>query len=145
MAEYRIIVDFNGGGDGYKSPNSEKPKLTDEQVQEQQLSSSIFGFAQKGVNAFSSLATVATVVDAAKTIFSYEVHKVGRYTGSQQAQDVANAALSIAGMIFNPIGSALNIAFEQEERRYERQWENIGLNLYRERGGVSLNRSRSEV
>jgi hypothetical protein len=97
---------------------------------------------QKGMSSFASLAVVAAVTATAKNIFSHEVQRIGRYTGSQQAQDVANATLSILGMVANPLGTAINLGYERNQREYEREWESIGLQLSRERGGVSLNRSR---
>lgn len=142
MSEYRIVVDFNGGQGGDITPAAQQET---QQSQSTQTGMSIFNFVEKGIGGFASFATAATAVAAAKNIFSHEIQRVERYTGSRQAQDVANASLSIIGMITNPIGTAINIAYEKDATRYQRQWENIGLQLYRERGGDSLNRSRSEV
>lgn len=147
MSEYKIVVDFNGGqdGDGYKSPNANKdPKQTYEDRQAQTVLQSVFGFVQQGINGFAGLATVAGVAAVGKSIFSHEIQRVGRYTGSSQAQDVANATLSILGMIANPLGTAINLGYEMDQRQYERTWESIGLQLARERGGASINRSRQE-
>ncbi len=144
MAEYRIVVDFNGGGDGYKSPNKKNDAKT-EDTQNNQMSTlgdMVFSFAEIGANAFAGLATVASVLAIGKSIFSNEIARVQRYTGSQQAQDVANANLSILGIFANPLGATIQLGYERDQREYERRWESIGLQLARERGGVSLNRSR---
>lgn len=146
---YKIVVNFNGGdgGDGYKSPQAESKTLSGDEQQVAQLEKIMnapFNVLERGANSFASIVTVAAVAQTAKNIFSHEVQRVGRYTGSQQAQDVANATLSIISKIINPLGAIINSAYETDENMYQRQWESIGLQLYRERGGVSLNRSRTE-
>ena len=151
MANYTITVNFNdtSGDKGYKSPK----KKNQEEVEENgsvfstigsDIGNSIFSFAEKGVQAYAGIASIATMVEVGKEIFSNYVQRVGRFAGSQQAQDVANASMSIFGKIFRPVSSAINYMFEKEQNQYERDWENIGLQLYRERGGMSINRSRTE-
>lgn len=147
---YKIVIDFNGAQGGESTDVGTTPqmptKLPDAQTPTQpQQTGAIASLMQKGMSSFASLAVVAAVTATAKNIFSHEVQRIGRYTGSQQAQDVANTALSLIGMIKNPIESAIAYHYEREQREYERNWESIGLVLARERGGVSLNRSRSEV
>ena len=150
MANYTITVDFKGGqgGDGYKSPKKgtrEKEQLPEPTIG-QQLDNkfdSIFDMLDNGSNAFGDVALVATLVEIGKDVFSHEVQKIGRYTGSQQAQSIANASLSLIGMIFNPIGSAINLAYEIDARAYQKEWENIGLTVARERAGTAINRSRT--
>ncbi len=150
MAEYRIVVDFNGGGDGYKSEffrtvETENAVNTSSQIAGQSFSTSAFGMLENGLSAFAGLKIVKEMEKLARQVFSNEIQKVGRYTGSQQAQDVANATLDLISWIRNPYESAIAYNYKREQREYDRKWESIGLNLYRERGGVSFNRSRSEV
>lgn len=150
MAEYRIIVDFKGGqgGDGYTSTGDKKKKEKDpipELTFAQKFENSAFSMIEKGMNAFSNLAPVALAVEMGENIFSHEMQRIGRYTGSQYAQDVANMVVSAAGKVFNPFGSIINLAYEESESRYQKTWESIGIQLDKERGGASLNYSRTGV
>ena len=144
MSEYKIVVDFNGG-------QTEKTPAEIEAERQQKFNKEFFGKvdsnfnAEKWLGSFGSLLTVSAPAMIAKNIFSHEIQRVGRYTGSSQAQDVTNASMSILGKIANPIGTMINTMYEIEQSQYEKQWESIGLQLYRERAGVSFNRSRSEV
>ena len=147
---YKIVIDFNGAQGGESTDVGTTPqmptKLPDAQTQTQpQQTGAIASLMQKGMSSFASIATIGALVSVAKSVFSHEVQFIGRYTGSQQAQDVANASLSMVGMIKNPIGSMIDLAYQYEEAKYARQWESIGLTLAKERGGFSLNRSRSTV
>lgn len=141
---YKIVIDFN----------QIAPEKTPEEIEAERqakFNKEFFGRvdgnfdAKKWMGSFGSMLTVSASVAVAQNIFSHEMQRVARYTGSQQAQDLANASLSIIKKTLNPIGTMINTAYELEQRAYERQWESIGLQLYRERGGVSLNRSRTEV
>lgn len=144
---YKIVIDFNGAQGGESTDVGTTPqmptKLPDAQTQTQpQQTGAIASLMQKGMSSFASIASVGALVSVAKSIFSHEVQRIGRYTGSQQAQDVANATLSILGMVANPLGTAINLGYEMDQREYERTWESIGLQLASERSGVTLNRSR---
>lgn len=152
MSEYKLIVYFNGGqgGDGYKSPNK---KTTEENVENgsvlntigTDISNSVFGFLEKGFNAYAGIGSVTVLAEVGKDIFSNYTQRIERFTGSKQAQDVASAIQSIAGKFLRPITAQVNYLFEREQSSYEKMWESIGLQLARERGGMSINRSRSEV
>lgn len=149
---YELIINFNGrqNGDGYKSPKKKKQENEIEngsvfETLGDEIANSIFSFAEKGVNAFTGIATIATIEEVGREIYSNYIQRIDRFTGSRQAQDIANASLSIAGKVFHPISSYVNYMFESEQSRYDKGWESIGLNLYRERGGMSLNRSRNET
>ena len=145
---YKIVIDFNGAQGGESTDVGTTPqmptKLPDAQTQTQpQQTGAIASLMQKGMSSFASLATVATVVSVAKSIFSHEVQRIGRYTGSQQAQSLANATLSLVGKFANPVSSIVNYLYEVEQTNYEMKWENIDLQLYRERAGTPINRSRT--
>ena len=154
MSEYRIVVDFNGGQQKDGSYESDFAKMVNSggAVAETSAAASqtfampnAFSALTDGMgNAFAGLLLVKEAEKIGRQVFSNEIQRVGRYTGSSQAQDVANATLSLIGMIKSPIESAIAYHYEREQREYERNWESIGLDLARERGGVSLNRSRSE-
>lgn len=148
MANYTITVNFNdASGDNVTdtlSENEEKKKVENYLIDGGiGFGDSIFNTAKSAGKAFASIFTVATVAATAKQIFSHEIQRIDRYTGSQQAQDVANATLSAAQMIFKPISSAVNLAYELKDSEYERNWESIGMQLFRERGGATLNHSRT--
>ena len=147
MAAYKIIVDFKGGqgGDGYKSQSADSFSSSPDAQQNAQfdkLVNSPFTMIETGATAFANIAAVGTVAAIGMSLFSHETQRIGRYTGSQRAQDMANATLSIISKIANPIGAIINAAYESDERQYQRTWESIGIQLDRERGGASLNRSR---
>lgn len=150
MSEYKIVVDFNGGQGSSKSQKSKETESAFENTDimsafENKFTESIFDFVGKGMIAFAGYNAIKTTAEIGKTIFSQEVQKIGRYTGSQQAQNIANATLSVIGKFANPIGSIINYVYEVDQSNYEMKWESIGLQLYRERGGTALNRSRSET
>lgn len=152
MAKYTIDINFNDVANaeeiGYKSSFAKPDKIDDEAPQS-------FGQFVKGAKAF---ATAIPGVNLVKSAFDWQISLVGRYTGSQQAQNVANASMKIAaqagGLAFNLatgnyIGAALTVgatifgyAKEAEENRYERKWENISNHVGIERAGASYNRSR---
>lgn len=152
MANYTIDVNFNeNADDGYKSQFS-----TGKGGGETENDFS-FGALVKGVKAFAQAIPGASLI---KQSFDWGVSIIGRETGSQVAQDKANAIMKLVGQagstamafaIGGPLGgtlalasTALQYAREGEQKAYNRSVENINLRLLRERGGPSLNRSRRE-
>lgn len=153
MANYTIDINFNDKSpeDGYTSPFS-APKEND--PTDDDFS---FGALVKGVRNFAKAIPGASLV---KQSFDWGVSLVGRTTGSQHAQDVANAVMKIAGQVGGtatafavggPVAgvlalgaTALSYAKEAEQASYDRNIENINRRLLRERAGASFNRSREE-
>lgn len=163
MAEYKITVDFKssgGGGSkkekGYQSVFSEWADDIKSGIKEINGDSKFNHFVQ-GVQAFANVIPAAQIV---KSGFDWQVSLIGRYKGSQQAQDIANASMKIAGQVggialafatgnyvaggLMTIGTLFGYAREAEENTYQRKWENIGNTIGRERAGASFNRSRTE-
>lgn len=163
MAEYKITVDFKdsgGGGSkkekGYQSVFSEWADDIKSGIKEINGDSKFNHFVQ-GVQAFANVIPAAQIV---KSGFDWQVSLIGRYKGSQQAQDIANASMKIAGQVggialafatgnyvaggLMTIGTLFGYAREAEENAYQRKWENIGNAIGRERAGASFNRSRLE-
>ena len=148
MANYTITVNFQDANDtkvsDTLSENEEKKKVENYAINgDISFGESIFNTVKSTGKAFASIFTVASLASTAKQIFAHEIQRIDRYTGSQQAQDVANAYLSMAQMIFKPISSSINLAYELKDSEYANKWESIGLQLYRERGGATLNHSRT--
>lgn len=152
MANYTIDVNFNNGeDDGYHSPFS-APK-TDDPVD----NNDGFGAMLLGVRSFAKAIPGANLI---KQGFDWQVSLIGRNTGSQVAQDKANAVMKIVGQVGGtamafaaggPVGGflamagiALSYAREAEQTNYDRNMENINRTLLRERAGASFNRSREE-
>ena len=162
MAEYKITVDFksSGGGSkkekGYQSVFSEWADDIKSGIKEINGDSKFNHFVQ-GVQAFANVIPASQIV---KSGFDWQVSLIGRYKGSQQAQDIANASMKIAGQVggialafatgnyvaggLMTIGTLFGYAREAEENTYQRKWENIGNAIGRERAGASFNRSRLE-
>ena len=163
MAEYKITVDFKnsgGGGSkkakGYQSVFSEWADDIKSGIKEINGDSKFNHFVQ-GVQAFANVIPAAQIV---KSGFEWQVSLIGRYQGSQQAQDIANASMKIAGQVggialafatgnyvaggLMTLGTLFSYAREAEENAYQRKWENIGNAIGRERAGASFNRSRTE-
>lgn len=163
MAEYKITVDFkdSGGGSskkekGYQSVFSEWADDIKSGIKEINGDSKFNHFVQ-GVQAFANVIPAAQII---KSGFEWQVSLIGRYKGSQQAQDIANASMKIAGQVggialafatgnyvaggLMTIGTLFGYAREAEENTYQRKWENIGNAIGRERAGASFNRSRLE-
>lgn len=163
MAEYKITVDFkdSGGGSskkekGYQSVFSEWADDIKSGIKEINGDSKFNHFVQ-GVQSFANVIPAAQIV---KSGFDWQVSLIGRYKGSQQAQDIANASMKIAGQVggialafatgnyvaggLMTIGTLFGYAREAEENTYQRKWENIGNAIGRERAGASFNRSRTE-
>ena len=163
MAEYKITVDFkdSGGGSskkekGYQSVFSEWADDIKSGIKEINGDSKFNHFVQ-GVQAFANVIPAAQII---KSGFEWQVSLIGRYKGSQQAQDIANASMKIAGQVggialafatgnyvaggLMTIGTLFGYAREAEENTYQRKWENIGNAIGRERAGASFNRSRTE-
>ena len=163
MAEYKITVDFKnsgGGGSkkdkGYQSIFSELADDIKSGIKEINGDSKFNHFVQ-GVQAFANVIPAAQIV---KSGFEWQVSLIGRYQGSQQAQDIANASMKIAGQVggialafatgnyvaggLMTLGTLFGYAREAEENAYQRKWENIGNAIGRERAGASFNRSRTE-
>ena len=163
MAEYKITVDFKssgGGGSkkekGYQSVFSEWADDIKSGIKEINGDSKFNHFVQ-GVQAFANVIPAAQII---KSGFDWQVSLIGRYKGSQQAQDIANASMKIAGQVggialafatgnyvaggLMTIGTLFGYAREAEENTYQRKWENIGNTIGRERAGASFNRSRTE-
>ena len=163
MAEYKITVDFKssgGGGSkkekGYQSVFSEWADDIKSGIKEINGDSKFNHFVQ-GVQAFANVIPAAQIV---KSGFDWQVSLIGRYKGSQQAQDIANASMKIAGQVggialafatgnyvaggLMTIGTLFGYAREAEENTYQRKWESIGNAIGRERAGASFNRSRTE-
>ena len=162
MAEYKITVDFksSGGGSkkekGYQSVFSEWADDIKSGIKEINGDSKFNHFVQ-GVQAFANVIPAAQII---KSGFDWQVSLIGRYKGSQQAQDIANASMKIAGQVggialafatgnyvaggLMTIGTLFGYAREAEENTYQRKWENIGNAIGRERAGASFNRSRLE-
>lgn len=163
MAEYKITVDFKssgGGGSkkekGYQSVFSEWADDIKSGIKEIN-GNSPFNQTVQGIQALANVIPAAQIV---KSGFDWQVSLIGRYKGSQQAQDVANASMKIAGQVggialafatgnyvaggLMTIGTLFGYAREAEENTYQRKWENIGNTIGRERAGASFNRSRTE-
>ena len=163
MAEYKITVDFKGSGGGgakkekgYQSVFSEWADDIKSGIKEINGDSKFNHFVQ-GVQAFANVLPAAQIV---KSGFEWQVSLIGRYQGSQQAQDIANASMKIAGQVggialafatgnyvaggLMTLGTLFGYAREAEENAYQRKWENIGNAIGRERAGASFNRSRTE-
>ena len=163
MAEYKITVDFKGSGGGgskkekgYQSIFSEWADDIKSGIKEINGDSKFNHFVQ-GVQAFANVIPAAQIV---KSGFEWQVSLIGRYQGSQQAQDIANASMKIAGQVggialafatgnyvaggLMTLGTLFSYAREAEENAYQRKWENIGNAIGRERAGASFNRSRTE-
>lgn len=162
MAEYKITVDFksSGGGSkkekGYQSVFSEWADDIKNGIKEIN-GNSPFNQTVQGIQALANVIPAAQIV---KSGFDWQVSLIGRYKGSQQAQDVANASMKIAGQVggialafatgnyvaggLMTIGTLFGYAREAEENTYQRKWENIGNTIGRERAGASFNRSRTE-
>lgn len=163
MAEYKITVDFKGSGGGgskkekgYQSVFSEWADDIKSGIKEINGDSKFNHFVQ-GVQAFANVLPAAQIV---KSGFEWQVSLIGRYQGSQQAQDIANASMKIAGQVggialafatgnyvaggLMTLGTLFSYAREAEENAYQRKWENIGNAIGRERAGASFNRSRTE-
>lgn len=163
MAEYKITVDFKssgGGGSkkekGYQSVFSEWADDIKSGIKEIN-GDSPFNQTVQGIQALANVIPAAQIV---KSGFEWQVSLIGRYKGSQQAQDVANASMKIAGQVggialafatgnyvaggLMTIGTLFGYAREAEENTYQRKWENIGNAIGRERAGASFNRSRTE-
>lgn len=163
MAEYKITVDFkdSGGGSskkkkGYQSVFSEWADDIKNGIKEIN-GDSPFNQTVQGIQALANVIPAAQIV---KSGFDWQVSLIGRYKGSQQAQDIANASMKIAGQVggialafatgnyvaggLMTIGTLFGYAREAEENTYQRKWENIGNAIGRERAGASFNRSRTE-
>ena len=163
MAEYKITVDFKGSGGGgskkekgYQSVFSEWADDIKSGIKEINGDSKFNHFVQ-GVQAFANVIPAAQII---KSGFEWQVSLIGRYKGSQQAQDIANASMKIAGQVggialafatgnyvaggLMTLGTLFSYAREAEENAYQRKWENIGNAIGRERAGASFNRSRTE-
>lgn len=163
MAEYKITVDFkdSGGGSskkkkGYQSVFSEWADDIKSGIKEIN-GDSPFNQTVQGIQALANVIPAAQIV---KSGFDWQVSLIGRYKGSQQAQDIANASMKIAGQVggialafatgnyvaggLMTIGTLFGYAREAEENTYQRKWENIGNAIGRERAGASFNRSRTE-
>lgn len=160
MAEYKITVDLSGRSKkakGYQSVFSEWADDIRSGISDINGGDSKFNHFVEGVQAFANVIPGAKIV---KSSFDWHVSLIGRYRGSQQAQDVANATMTIAGQIggimvafgtgnyvaggLMTIGTLFGYAREAEENTYQRKWENIGNAIGRERAGASFNRSRTE-
>ena len=148
MAEYKIIVDFKGGQTQNQEDANNFTQMTSASAVGEQTfaqSSNAFSALTNGMGSmFATLMIVREAEKIGRQVFSNEIQLVGRYTGSQQAQDVANATLDIISKIKSPIESIISYAYDTQRRLYERTWESIGMQLTRERGGASLNRSRTD-
>ena len=163
MAEYKITVDRTGpGGGGSKQQKGYQPVFSEwaddikSGIKEINGDSKFNHFVQ-GVQAFANVLPAAQIV---KSGFEWQVSLIGRYQGSQQAQDIANASMKIAGQVggialafatgnyvaggLMTLGTLFSYAREAEENAYQRKWENIGNAIGRERAGASFNRSRTE-
>ena len=163
MAEYKITVDFKssgGGGSkkekGYQSVFSEWADDIKSGIKEIN-GNSPFNQTVQGIQALANVIPAAQIV---KSGFDWQVSLIGRYKGSQQAQDIANASMKIAGQVggialafatgyyvaggLMTLGTLFGYAREAEENTYQRKWENIGNAIGRERAGASFNRSRTE-
>ena len=150
ITEYRIVVDFRDKEEGGTSYTSQFSGGTTAAAATTgggaEAMANPFAALTSGVaNAFAGIMIVKEVEKIGRMTFMNEIQRVGRYAGSQQAQDLANAALEMVSMIKSPIETAINYHYQREQREYERRWESIGLDLYNERaGGAAANRSRSE-
>lgn len=163
MAEYKITVDFKGSGGGgskkekgYQSVFSEWADDIKSGIKEIN-GDSPFNQTVQGIQALANVIPAAQII---KSGFDWQVSLIGRYKGSQQAQDIANASMKIAGQVggialafatgnyvaggLMTIGTLFGYAREAEENTYQRKWENIGNAIGRERAGASFNRSRTE-
>lgn len=102
MAEYKITVDFKGSGGGskkekgYQSVFSEWADNIKEGINDINGGDSKFNHFVQGVQAFANVIPAAQII---KSGFDWQVSLIGRYKGSQQAQDIANASMKIAGQV----------------------------------------------
>lgn len=103
-----------------------------------------FDVLGKASGAFASVAIAKKVAELASEIFQWHISKIGRETGSQIAQDKANALMSVWNAVKNPLDFGINSIFERDQALYNNEMERINVFLKRERGGASLNRSRRE-
>ena len=103
MADYKITVDFKnsgGGGSkkekGYQSVFSEWADNIKEGINDINGGDSKFNHFVQGVQAFANVIPAAQII---KSGFDWQVSLIGRYKGSEQAQDIANASMKIAGQV----------------------------------------------
>ena len=139
MANYTIEVNFNQEAKPKDAnENFSIPNIGDNIIQSQ------FGVLGKATAIFAGIGIAKKVAETASEVFRWKLSLVERDTGSQDAQDKANAAMSIFNALKNPIDFAWSTFQQVEQSMYDRNIENINLRLLRERGGPSLNRSRRE-
>ena len=139
MANYTIDVNFNKQAQSKDmNENFSIPNIGDDILQGQ------FGVLGKATAMFAGIGLAKKVAEMGSEVFRWKISLVGRDTGSQDAQDKANAAMSIYNALKNPIDFAWTTFQQVEQSMYDRKIENINLRLLRERGGPSLNRSRRE-
>lgn len=115
--------------------------------------------ATNGIQDIWKKAKSIGVVAIGAQIVSYATSRVGVETGNQQLQDEINGwtsvvkkSIAIGGaFLVNPIlgftalaSTAVSFGTQAHTFNYEHNMENIALKQVRERGGISLNRSRRE-
>lgn len=117
---------------------------------------------EDGTSLFSAVLNGAKnsgVLALGKQVITFATSRVGIETGDRQLQDNINAwetfvtkSISIGGaFLMNPALGLAAVASEtfslmsrSHTFNYERNMENIALKQVRDRGGISLNRSRRE-
>lgn len=141
MANYTIDVNFNQSGSNSNTDNFSIPSIGD-------IASKPFDVLNKTlgntIGAFASVGLAKEIAAVVGEVFQWSVSLVGRETGSQIAQDKANAIMSIGRAVLNPLKFGINSLFEREQAMYDNRMERINLNLLSERAGAGLNRSRRE-
>lgn len=141
MANYTIDVNFNQSGSNSNTDNFSIPSIGD-------IASKPFDVVtmalSKSVGAFAAVGLAKEIAAVVGEVFQWSVSLVGRETGSQIAQDKANAIMSIGRAVLNPLKFGINSLFEREQAMYDNRMERINLNLLSERAGAGLNRSRRE-
>lgn len=149
MAEYKITVNFNDSGGTQNSYQSSFSAPIENggmlgQSTDGEVASTIFSFVPKSFGkTFAKLGTVAGLASIATSVFSQAVARVDKYFGSSQAGRAAQMFGTYLKAVLNPIGTAIQTSFENEDSHYARKWENIEIQLLKERGGPNLNRSRT--
>lgn len=108
--------------------------------------------------ALKTFAKVYAGTALARSVFRYEMSRVGVRTGNSDLQDKINYGLELAGQIGGVAGAfaiggpaagalalaAVGISYAQkyDQYNYNREWEGISLQQSRLRAGPSWNRSR---
>lgn len=155
---YQLYVNFNGGSGG----KSTVDEAVDRQTNKYDNSYGAGGVENTAIaRQTQSFFTKTLAVGVGAEIAQWRVSLVGRNTGSALAQEKINATMQIGatligvGAAFVKGGPVAGIAAslmvgtklikDEEQYRYEAQWEGINRSIANERLGTSaaINRSRN--